>query len=95
MANFPSSTIRDYPNSVQVSQSSAFYSLSDPHGHNLRTYFSPALSAGHFFFEELRALSEGSDAPLLGDIGVKTPIWLGTVKYSGEILSDIGAPGGY
>lgn len=58
MVSFPSSTIRDYPNSVQVSQSSAFYSLSDPHGHNMRTYFSPALSAGHFFFEELRQLSE-------------------------------------
>ena len=95
MVNFPSSTIRDYPNSVQVSQSSAFYSLSDPHGHNMRTYFSPALSAGHFFFEELRQLSEGSRAPLLGDIGLKMPIWLGSVKYGGELLSAIGAPGGY
>ena len=95
MVSFPSSTIRDYPNSVQVSQSSAFYSLSDPHGHNMRTYFSPALSAGHFFFEELRQLSEGSAAPLLGDIGLKRPIWLGSVKYGGELLSAIGAPGGY
>ena len=95
MVSFPSSTIRDYPNSVQVSQSSAFYSLSDPHGHNMRTYFSPALSAGHFFFEELRQLSEGSAAPLLGDIGLKRPLWLGSVKYGGELLSAIGAPGGY
>ncbi len=95
MVNFPSSTIRDYPNSVEVSQTSAFYSLSDPHGHNMRTYFSPALSAGHFFSEELRQLSEGSRAPLLGDIGLWNPISLGTVKYGGELLSAIGAPGGY
>jgi hypothetical protein len=61
----------------------------------MRTYFSPALSAGHFFFEELRQLSEGSAAPLLGDIGLKRPIWLGSVKYGGELLSAIGAPGGY
>ncbi len=95
MVSFPSSTIRDYPNSVQISQSGAFYSLSDPHGHNMRTYFSPALNAGHFFFEELQQLSEGSAAPLLGDIGTRMPIWLGSVKYSGELLSAIGAPGGY
>ncbi len=74
MASFPSAVIRDYPNSVQISQSSAFYSLSDPHGYNLRTYFSPALNPGHFMFQELRMISEGGAAPLLGDLGIRNPL---------------------
>ena len=80
---------------MQVSQSSVFYSLSDPYGHNMRTYFSPVLNAGHFFFEELRQLSEGSEAPLLGDIGLRNPISLGPVKYGGELLSVPGSPAGH
>jgi hypothetical protein len=95
MANFPTTTVRDYPNSVEITQSSAFYSLSDPHGHNLRTYFSPALNAGHFFFEELKAFDEGSAAPLLGELGIRNPLRLGAVKYGGELLGASGAPGGY
>ena len=95
MANFPTTTIRDFPNSVQMTQSSAFYSLADPYGHNLRTYFSPVLNAGHFFFQELRMISEGSEAPLLGDLGIRNPIRLGTVKYGGELLGASGTPGGY
>ena len=95
LATFPTTVIRDYPNSVQITQSSAFYSLSDRVGHNLRTYFSPALSAGHFFFEELKDIREGEAAPLLGDLGMSNPLSLGAVKYGGELLGSQGAPGGY
>jgi fimbrial isopeptide formation D2 family protein/uncharacterized repeat protein (TIGR01451 family) len=95
MANFPTTVIRDYPNSVQITQSSAFYSLSDRVGRNLRTYFSPALSAGHFFFEEVKGISEGEPAPLLGDMGLRNPLSLGAVKYGGELLGAPGVPGGY
>jgi uncharacterized repeat protein (TIGR01451 family) len=95
LASFPSTTVRDYPNSVQITQSSAFYSLADPHGHNLRTYYSPALNAGHFMFSELRMISEGGPAPLLGDLGVRNPLRLGAVKFGMELLSTPGVPGGY
>jgi uncharacterized repeat protein (TIGR01451 family) len=95
MANFPTTVIRDYPNSVQITQSSAFYSLGDRVGHNLRTYFSPALSAGHFFFEEMKDIRESEAAPLLGDLGMRNPLSLGAVKYGGELLGSQGAPSGY
>ncbi len=95
LATFPTTVIRDYPNSVQITQSSAFYSLSDPVGHNLRTYFAPALSAGHFFFEEVKNIRESEAAPLLGDLGMRNPLILGNVKYGGELLGAQGAPGGY
>ena len=95
MANFPSTVIRDYPNSVHIAQSNAFYSLSDPHGFNLRTYFSPALNPGHFMFEQLRQISEGGPAPLLGDLGLRNPLRLGAVKFAGELLGASATPGGY
>ena len=95
MANFPTTVIRDYPNSVQITQSSAFYSLADRAGHNLRTYFSPALSAGHFFFEEVKNIRESELAPLLGDLGLRNPLSFGTEKYGGELLAAPGVPGGY
>ncbi|MEQ1850831.1 MAG: SdrD B-like domain-containing protein, partial [Chthoniobacteraceae bacterium] len=95
MTSFPTSVIRDYPNSVHISQSSAFYSLSDPHGHNLRTYYTPALSAGHFMFQELRMIAEGGSTPLLGELGLRNPLRLGAVKFGGELLPAQGVPGGY
>jgi uncharacterized repeat protein (TIGR01451 family) len=95
MANFPTTVVRDYPNSVHISQSTAFYSLSDPHGHNLRTYYSPALTAGHFMFSELRMFSGDGPTPLLGDLGLRNPLRLGAVKFGGELLPAQGVPGGY
>jgi len=95
MANFPSTVIRDYPNGVQITQSSVFYSLSDQHGYNLRTYFSPALSAGHFMFQELRTIFAGGPTPLLGNLGLRNPLSLGAEKFGAELLAAQGVPGGY
>ncbi|MEQ1852772.1 MAG: Calx-beta domain-containing protein, partial [Chthoniobacteraceae bacterium] len=95
MATFPTATVRDYPNSVQMTQSSVFYSLSNPHGHNLRTYYSPALNAGHFMFSELRMISDGGPTPLLGDLGMRNPLQFGAMKFGGELLTAPGTPGGY
>ena len=95
MATFPVTTIRDFPNSVRIEQNNAFYSLSDSPGHNLRAYYSPALSPGHFFFEELRTIAQDTEAPLLGGLSIENPLGSGTTKYGGEILSTQGVAGGY
>ena len=95
LATFPSTTIRDYPNTVQISQLSAYYSMGSGVGHNLRTYYSPALNAGHFFYETLVSVEVEADAPLLNDLQMRNPINAGAVKYSGEVLATQGAARGY
>ena len=95
MATFPTTTIRDFPNSVRIDQINAFYSLSDSPGHNLRAYYSPALSSGHFFFEELRTIAQDTEAPLLSGLAIENPLGEGTTKYGGEMLSTQGVAGGY
>lgn len=95
MATFPTTTIRDFPNSVRIDQINAFYSLSDSPGHNLRAYYSPALSSGHFFFEELRTITQDTEAPLLSGLAIENPLGEGTTKYGGEMLSTQGVAGGY
>ena len=89
LANFPSSVIRDCPNQVRITQLSAPYSAGEGAGHNLRTYFAPALNPGHFFF----ATGGGNDPlgirgePLLAGLVLENSLALGSVKYGGELLS--------
>jgi hypothetical protein len=80
LASFPSTTVRDIPNSVQISQLSASYSRGDTFGHNLRTYFSPALNQGHFFLSATGANLSSEPAPLLGGLGLENPLQLGSVN---------------
>jgi hypothetical protein len=80
LASFPSTTLRDIPNSVQISQLSASYSRGDTFGHNLRTYFSPALNQGHFFLSATGANLSSEPAPLLGGLGLENPLQLGSVN---------------
>ena len=87
LASFPSTTIRDVPNSVQITQLNAPYTTGSTAGHNLRTYFSPALNPGHFFLRAVGAGLGSEPAPLLGGLGLENPIGLGNVKYGGEFLS--------
>jgi uncharacterized repeat protein (TIGR01451 family) len=95
LATFPSTTIRDYPNTVQISQISPYYSIGSGVGHNLRTYYSPALNAGHFFFQIIVSGEYGDEAPLLGDREFANPINDGNVKYHGEVLGSQAAARGY
>ena len=95
LATFPSTTIRDTPNTVQISQLSAYYSIGSGVGHNLRTYYSPALNAGHFFYQSLVSVEVEVAAPLLNDLQMRNPINAGAVKYSGEVLASQGAARGY
>ena len=97
MATFPSSTIKDAPNNVHITQQAAPYSMGEAWGHNLRTYFSPAINPGHFFAEALHgaAALSGESAPLLGGLGLENPLQLGAVKYGGEMLGTQATASGY
>jgi uncharacterized repeat protein (TIGR01451 family)/fimbrial isopeptide formation D2 family protein len=89
LATFPNSTIRDVPATVRLTQQPASYSRGDSVGHNLRTYFSPALNPGHFLLEGTRgdAFITGRSAPLLAGLVLENPLSLGAVKYGGELLA--------
>ena len=96
MATFPSTTIHDFPSHVQITEIPAPYSIPDGAGHNLRTYFSPAINPGHFFTQTLGGdMLNGRAAPLLGGLGLENPLQLGTVKYGGELLSTQSTASGY
>lgn len=96
LATFPSSTIRDVPSSVRITEIPAPYSLADGTGYNLRTYFSPALNPGHFFTgAQMSALLGARPAPLLSGLGLENPLQLGSVKYGGELLGSQGTASGY
>jgi len=95
LVSFPSTTVRDTPQSVQITQLSAAYSLGDSFGHNLRTYFSPALNPGHFFESVINAGLDARPAPLLEGLGLENPLQLGSVKYGGELLSTQSTASGY
>jgi len=88
LATFPSTILKDAPNTARITQLAASYSLSDPWGHNLRTYFTPAINTGHFFLETRGGGDlAGEAAPLLGGLGIEQPLLLGVVKYGGEFLT--------
>jgi uncharacterized repeat protein (TIGR01451 family) len=88
LAAFPSTMLKDAPNTARITQLAASYSLSDPWGHNLRTYFTPVINAGHFFLETRGGGDlTGEEAPLLGGLGLEHPLNLGVVKYTGEFLT--------
>ncbi len=96
LATFPSSTIRDVPSSVRITEIPAPYSIADGTGYNLRTYFSPALNPGHFFTgAQMNALLGMRPAPLLQGLGLENPLQLGNVKYGGEMLGLQGTASGY
>ena len=88
LATFPSTILKDAPNTARITQIAASYGLSDPWGHNLRTYFTPAINTGHFFLESRGGGDlTGEAAPLLGGLGLEQPLQLGVVKYGGEFLT--------
>jgi len=93
MATFPSTSMRDIPDSVQIVEQSAFYSLGDNGGFNLRAYFSPALNPGEFVLNTTGG-EGGGGAPLLNGLGLENPLQLGSVKYGGELLSAQATAGG-
>ncbi len=95
LSTFPSTTMRDYPNTVHISQLSAYYSFGSGIGHNLRTYYSPAINAGQFFFQSIFTADDSEEAPLLADRQFANPINNGAVKYHGEVLASQGAAQGY
>ena len=97
MATFPSTVSRDYPNSVSIKQLNASYSNGADAGHNLRTYFSPAINSGQFMFSTSRGgdLFGMDSAPLLSGLVLENPLELGAVKYGGELLSSQAMAGGY
>lgn len=95
MATFPSTIVKDVPNSVSIRQLSASYSLGDTVGHNLRTYFSPALNPGHFFLSTSGLGLGNESAPLLRGLSLENPLQLGSVKYGGELLSTQATASGY
>ena len=94
LITFTSSVMRDAPSSVRISMLPAPSSYGDTFGHNLRTFFSPALNPGHFF-ETVRGLGfDRGTAPLLEGLGLENPLQLGSVKYGGELLSSQGTASG-
>ena len=96
LATFASTNTRDIPNSVEITALAAPYSLGEASGHNLRTYFSPALNPGNFVLQAIGGRTFGDEsAPLLGGLGLENPLQLGTVKYGGELLGTQATAGGY
>ena len=95
LTSFASTTMRDYPSTIQVTQTSAYYSIGSGIGNNLRTYYSPALNAGQFFFQSIFSSDDSEEAPLLVDQIYRNPINDGAVKYHGEVLASQGAAKGY
>jgi len=96
LAAFASSSTRDIPNSVQITQIAAPVSAGESWGHNLRTNYSPALNPGQFFFQTLQGSTLGDEeAPLLGGLGLENPLQLGSVKYAGELLGAAASASGY
>jgi hypothetical protein len=88
LATFPTTTLRDAPNTARVTQFAPTYSMDEKWGHNLRTYFTPALNAGHFSLD-IRGGADlsGEAAPLLSGLALEDPLQLGAVKYGGEFLT--------
>lgn len=53
MASFPGAIVKDYPQSVVITQTPPANQAGGGHGYNLRPYYATAINAGHFFKENL------------------------------------------
>ena len=96
LATFPTTTLRDSPNTARITQFAPTYSMNERWGNNLRTYFTPALNAGHFSLD-VRGGADltGEAAPLLSGLQLEDPLQLGAVKYGGEFLTRQATANGY
>ncbi len=100
LATFPSTVLKDYPQSVVITQTAAPYADPEAYGFNLRTYFSPAINSSHFFFEQFdigSVFSKRADNVINSLYkGALNPIHFGNdAKYDYETLSAQGTPSGY
>mgnify|MGYP003881794667 CR=1 FL=1 len=98
MVSFPSSVVRDYPQTVRITQIQASFDEPDS-GYNMRPYFAPAIQAGHFFTEQLNVNTIFAGR---AETSVKTlyqsllePLSFNNDKFEYEFLVTQGAPGGY
>ncbi|MGF1677722.1 MAG: beta strand repeat-containing protein [Candidatus Methylacidiphilales bacterium] len=98
MASFPGSIVRDYPQSVHISQTPSSNNHDPEHGYNLRPYYATALHSGHFFQEDLsvnRVLT-GSASVVTGALfsSLNNPLGFELGKHSYEHISIPGHPTG-
>jgi len=98
LVTFPSSVVRDYPQTVRISQTQATFDEADS-GFNMRPYFAPAIQAGHFFSEtqSVNTIFAGRASNNVQFLyqSLLEPLSFGNDKYEYEFLATQGAPGGH
>ncbi len=99
LATFPSSVIKDYPQTVVIQQTRASHNQASDHGYNLRPYYGSAIHAGHFFNEQLTPdrIESQTSSVLMNAMGraFLEPLGFNASKHGYEYLVRPGLPSGY
>jgi len=99
VAGFPTTTLRDYPQTVTISSQAPVNGDADASGFNLRTYFSPAVNSSHFFRQQLDIGSIFAELPstMVRDEyqAALHPINFNVTGHGYEFLSAQPTPAGY
>jgi large repetitive protein len=99
MASFPGTIMKDYPQSVVITQTPAAASSDgSSQGYNLRPYYATAINAGHFFRENLNVarVTEQTPTRVTEDLqeALSNPIGFAIDAASYESLASPGHPTG-
>jgi large repetitive protein len=99
MASFPGTIMKDYPQSVVITQTPASAAPDqDSSGYNLRPYYATAINAGHFFRENLNVsrVSEQTSERITDDLqdALNNPIGFEINSTAYESLASPGQPSG-
>jgi uncharacterized repeat protein (TIGR01451 family)/fimbrial isopeptide formation D2 family protein len=99
MASFPGTIMKDYPQSVVITQTPAAASSDgSSQGYNLRPYYATAINAGHFFRENLNVsrVTEQTPTRVTDDLqeALSNPIGFAVDAASYESLASPGHPTG-
>jgi uncharacterized repeat protein (TIGR01451 family) len=98
LASFPGTELKDYPQSVSITQTPGIVSLAQQNGYNLRPYFAPAINTGHSFSEEITPAQVNADMASVATTNLYesllNPVGFELGKYSYEFLSVPGIPFG-
>jgi hypothetical protein len=98
MASFPGTKMREYPQSVVITQTPASTASEEGSGYNMRPYYATAINAGHFFKEQLNVtrISTQMASNTVNALAesLENPIELGTTASAYETVVVPGHPAG-
>ena len=98
MASFAGTKMREYPQSVIITQTPASSASEQSSGYNMRSHYATAVSAGHFFKEQLNvtriSTQTASNTVNALEASMENPIDLGTTASAYETVGVPGRPSG-